>query len=624
MKNSENRKAVFILALCMVFFLPVQICSSAEQASIDVYFGFNNYISPGSFVPVRIHLRTVSPVIKGTLSVQTETGSAYEDTLYQTVYTREIDAASETGRDVYFTLKAWNFSAPVSVKWDDGGGKPVIKKVNFEKMKTGEPLILCLSRSPVCDFLAREQDCALAYISPQDLPVNPEALEGTGLLIIHDIPLDIIMPAQAESLKQWVSRGGGILFTGTPSLLQQVFGRLAPLFPGEIRGASQAKSLPLFFRKYGIPATGGVSFPLWQVIPGEESDVLSENGRILFVKRPFGAGFTAFAAFDFAQRPFSDGSMAGFFKDAIIKGRDPPLSIPSVDTPLPGYMEKKLVSAFPAFQYLPLFGAGFFIILLLLIFVPKKEKSFTYRLVILAAVPLTVAGFFWMLLRFQLVPSSALLQSVEVIEVIPGSRTARIEQETGLYSFQDTVAGLSHDSNHGQGIIFPLTPYYIPEEPFIVRDGGIIEGLNIAKGKPVFIKSTSIIDFPLIVQVQGTAGRVELKIENQTNRKAEDIMLINNNRCLSLGSVDAGDKLEKSIELPLTDALPDTGGLVLLYIKRLLASGSVGPDDSLLTGMIESPVNPVKPDKIFFFKEKLTFFNAFIGGGKNIREEPQQ
>jgi hypothetical protein len=250
---------------------------------------------------------------------------AYERRLTIAPHSRRIE------RLLYFCREA---QGRVEVGFFRGAGADPIASAFSEVTTSDDFLAVVLSRGDaafpmVRDALVggmRRRDVFAAPLSLDELPDRAEALQAVDGILVADVDLRSLAPAQAEALEGFVLSGGQLILCFGGNRLEYKDGPLEPLLP--VAAPDDVRPMPTpALAAFGGSPPGAIAGDLLVAVarPLAGSTVLVREGDVpLAVRRRYGKGLVTYLAVDPTHRPFHGSTAAPGVIGRLFGSSDPP------------------------------------------------------------------------------------------------------------------------------------------------------------------------------------------------------------------------------------------------------------------------------------------------------------
>jgi hypothetical protein len=201
----------------LTFFLSAAVVLPAAPRIVGTVVGFNDVAVPGAWTSVWVSLENRGLPFRGEIVVTQNAGERFARVpSHETTQAVEL---ADGSRKTVFLLQPLSLGPyPIEIALTDEQGTIVAAETSrARRVAAGESLFVVLSRRPVWDhLLAMGPRRHVVYSLPERLPLHWAGWDGVDLLVLHDVPLDLLQKTQIEAIEDWVSAGGNLLVVGGP------------------------------------------------------------------------------------------------------------------------------------------------------------------------------------------------------------------------------------------------------------------------------------------------------------------------------------------------------------------------------------------------------------------------
>jgi len=146
--------------------------------------------------------------------------------------------------------------------------------------------------------LAGSNPMRVLYPRSSDLPDSSHGYSGIDVIVLGDLPLDLLTEARWEAIMEWVKDGGTLVISGGADINRFRSQPLADILPIIPSGVRQARSLPALGERYGASPRFVSTAVLDGVLRSDALAICQEGNRPLVSLRRLGRGRVFFMAFD--------------------------------------------------------------------------------------------------------------------------------------------------------------------------------------------------------------------------------------------------------------------------------------------------------------------------------------
>lgn len=206
----HGRWAVLLLSLFILrLFANPSPATTASALEVRATLGIGGWVSPGEVSPLRVDMRSVSP-ITGTLQVDVLSGIRGGVITTHLLPLRLIPGGRQ---QAYVDLVVRDPRRPITIVVRDESGERFRSVLPVGAGRVVEGIVAALTREAAgLEFVTgTEGKRRPAYLTEDDLPVRWQAYDAIDLLIVRDLDPRAVLPTQAQALAEWVSQGGRLL-----------------------------------------------------------------------------------------------------------------------------------------------------------------------------------------------------------------------------------------------------------------------------------------------------------------------------------------------------------------------------------------------------------------------------
>ena len=284
--------------------------AQADQISLNVTPAGDGYFKNGEWLAVWAEIENQGKDIEARLSVQI-TGSTSKAT-----YSAAVSLPAGARKRVPLYVLPNNFSRELEVQLTSQDSLLASSKVTVRPQTNITYLVglvaaerggLALLNGITLPGQSRPK--TIVDLALDDIPERSEGLASFDLLVFNDVDTSRLSPAQAETLANWVFRGGQLVIGGGAGAARTLSGLPAAQLPvtfdgqGELQ-AGDLDELVAFAAGSAIRTTG--TFVCATVTPLAQARVLAAaNASPLLVESSYGSGRVDFISLDLSSAPFN-------------------------------------------------------------------------------------------------------------------------------------------------------------------------------------------------------------------------------------------------------------------------------------------------------------------------------
>ncbi len=509
--------------------------------TINVQVGYDGVYRFAEWFPVVVNIANDGPDVRGVLEWSFP-GQHDESTFH-----RAIDLPRGSRKRVSMDVFARGFPRNGQVRLLDGNTPLIGQDVNLESVDDSRFLIGVLSSDPaLLNSLEALQMPGLSgamvlHLDADTLPERVVALRGINALFIHDIDSSTLTAAQRDTLVQWVTLGGQLVFSGGLGAEKAAAG-LENLLPVEISGEVAQGDLTALEDFAGAREAPPPAAALSQALPRAEAVAWPPNAPLLFHQQ-HGTGTVTFSAFDFA-------SLRGWTGEPLLWGQ----VLAPITTFTPGAGARlNQVDLIQNVIQLPLTlpSAGIllcFLIAYILVIGPlnylllRRMRRLEWAWMTVPAVVLLFAAGLY-LVGFGLRGGRSQLNQAAVVQAVEGEQRGFVTTFIGLFSPRrssytlgfpaDTLVSETRGWNDMAG----------DSTPVVNSDGGVeLPDVLVDVGSVRTFMAEAPIDMPFAIEsnVRQDGNNMLVDIRNVGQSALEDALIVRGDMFEALGTIAPG------------------------------------------------------------------------------------
>jgi hypothetical protein len=445
------------------------------------------------------------------------------------------------------------------------------------------------------DLPGRQQRAKVADLTLADLPGQGALLASLDCLVVGDVNLTSMDPAQKLALTSWVGNGGLLIITGGVNWQQSIPPLPPELLPVHVTGLSALSSIaPLdHFAHVGDAGPGP-----WPVAQGslQNSSVVagSETDPLLAVRR-FGAGTVFFYALDPTQEPARSWAGNRFLWPYMLSYANTPLAGASYQQSLSSWGPTPVTALGdlpnlnpPPPVWLILFLLGYGLLLGPLAFVLLRRLDQQAWLLVLLPLTALIGTVATVRLATQHQGSDIAATEVTLLRADPGSPVAMAHTYIGLFSPRPQAIDLHVPS----GVLFATMRRTFSQFGNASGAANAQPPLQVSEGMDVFVPALQLAPGTLstfTVDSQTTIGGgivgtltadgqvLHGQIQNRTGQRITNAAVVVGTAVVPLGTLNANDTRSVSMAVPTGTSTPagnvDNGVAARLYPPAPVSAG---------------------------------------------------
>lgn len=312
MKRCKGRKAAVVLLLFLFIGTGIGMRAMASvqsglenDVSMEVTYGYQNIAKGSRYVPLLIQFSNPGKAVEGMLSVLSMEAD-YE--IYEYQYPISLPEGGTCTEMVHIPLVSQRDQLYLTLT-DTNGRQIAKKRLKMDTNKENAELFVgVLSDSQ--EHLSYFDNVGIYYsilktryvpMSAKTFPDNLLEMDLLDVLLVTDFDVNVLSPAQQDTLVEWVNRGGTLLL-GTGNDPQKTLEILDEDYMGLLYGETAEREVT-FGTEYGKsgPGDSGLVLPCVKIELKNGQVLLSSDDFPLLTMIHQEQGKIAVAAFDFVD-----------------------------------------------------------------------------------------------------------------------------------------------------------------------------------------------------------------------------------------------------------------------------------------------------------------------------------
>ncbi|OWR32945.1 hypothetical protein CDO73_00040 [Saccharibacillus sp. O23] len=304
-----------LLAASLLSVLPARADAAGKSSDdaglrVSTELGYGGKVNEGRWTPLRVTL-TSDQDLSGDLVVQLQP----QNGMGESTYVRRVELPAGTAKEVTFAVAGSSYSRTTSLIRFYPGSAEKGKSLEFKEGRAyvssssqfGGIVGVLASDPDTMNFLSLVQasgtSVSVVPLEAKDIGSDPMLLEGLDVLVINDFASDTLNEAQLKAIRDWVARGGTLVFGGGAGYAKSSAG-LEDLSPVEASGGTVSVPAAPLAVGTGEPLQAGAALTVAQAQLKKEAaaSYLSGN-RPLIASMPVQAGRVWYAGYDLALEP---------------------------------------------------------------------------------------------------------------------------------------------------------------------------------------------------------------------------------------------------------------------------------------------------------------------------------
>lgn len=563
---------------------------ASQPIQLTVQVGFDGRYRPGTWTPLAITATNEGPPVSGLLEVEVRQSHLMSQAAPTTLYLYPIDLPTHSRKRLVVAAPVYQSYDPIGFRLLQDGRAVYSAEVPVRRGASTARFWLVLDRRAAgWNFLGRsdgaEREEVLYVSEPGLLPDGWIAYSALEAVIIGDFPTERLSSTQADALRDWVALGGRILLAPGAAAPLGAPPALLELWPVHFTGRTRTISLDPLAEGYA-PLTGSGAALALDSSLADGRVVAQAEGLPLAVQRVFGQGRVAYLAAEPTAPPLLAWAGLGpLVRDLVGAASGSRLLSRSrnlEDGVWPVLRSHQLGGAFrgAVVGLWAVYGAA----LLFLTLRARRRPALWF-----ATAGLGVCSGVLSYVLFAPLGLKAQKATVQVtlIELPPASPVAHLVTYAGLISADPTQWRVA-----APGRLFLSRPLALDTEakpyPLVIDQAGGLTVGPVTAVQFVPMVFEQVAEFALRVSYRSTQDRREIALDNALGSGVRNAMLLDKDRVIPLGSVEAGTRRLFTIpeEIEYRTGNPSAEWLAASAIATLRRDGN--EQDSLVLGAMEA------------------------------------
>jgi hypothetical protein len=553
-------------SLCrlFIFFLFPSLCSA--EIFIEPRIGFHGVFQLGRPFPLEIELSNSGRPAEGTLEIAVWKGGATKGGVpYPLYYRRDIFLSPQSRKTVQLTVDPDFISRPLKIMFSSPSGT-ASREIDLRRHFSPSPVILLVSEGNTIPAVSMGSSLTnrLVALTLAELPPDPRALLGVSHLILYDQSLRDLSRSQLLALDTWLTAGGRMVILGSLNYSLYQEPAISRFLPVRVTGTKRILFHPALGQSERASPIADVWAQAATVIAGK---VLAEaQGMPVLVETSRGKGRITYLSLDVGRPPLSqwDG-LPRFLQNLLTPiGGDDLTPRTRWDD---GVFAQLILSPSFISTYLPT-GSLFVAIVGYLIGIGVfawlwQRRRFTRRTLIasfLFFIVLSTCGGYLLFSRGGNIPDGVLLSST----VIESSADGYVEAQSNLAMFSTQIRQYGLQMERGWMELVPVAaPSREQPEPAVVFQDGSGSSrfqLPLREWDYRLFRIRFVDRFPLRAEFEQQAGKLRMRLNNQSAKDLADCWLVVPGQRYSLGDIPRGATWTKEFSLATEESQERSGG----------------------------------------------------------------
>jgi hypothetical protein len=539
--------------LLFSFFLFPSLCGA--EIFIEPRIGFHGVFQLGRPFPLEIELSNSGRPAEGTLEIAVWKGGATKGGApYPLYYRREVFLSPQSRKTVQLTVDPDFISRPLKIMFSSPTGK-ASREIDLRRHFSPSPVILLVSEANTIPAVSLGSTLTnrLVALTLAELPPDPRALLGVSHLILYDQSLRDLSRSQLLALDTWLTAGGRMVILGSLNYSLYQEPAISRFLPVRVTGTKRISFHPVLGQSDPASAIADVWAQASTVIGGK---VLAEaQGMPVLVETSRGKGRITYLSLDVGRPPLSqwDG-LPRFLQNLLAPAGGDELA-PRTRWDDAVFSQLILSPSFIS-TYLPT-GSLFVAIVGYLIGIGLfswlwQRQGVTRRALVAAFlffVVFSTCGGYLLFSRGGNIPDGVLLSS----SVMESSADGYVEVQSNLAMFSTQIRQYGLQMERGWMELVPVAaPSRDRPEPAVVFQDGSGSSrfqLPLREWDYRLFRIRFVDRFPLRAEFEQQAGKLRMRLNNQSAKDLADCWLVIPGQRYPLGDIPRGASWTK--EFPL-------------------------------------------------------------------------
>ena len=562
-KRLTHRPAWSSLLLFSLFLFP-SLCGA--EIFIETRIGFHGVFQLGRPFPLEIELSNSGRPAEGTLEVTVWKGGATKGGApYPLYYRRDVFLSPQSRKTVQLTVDPDFISRPLKIVFSSPAGT-ASREIDLRRHFSPSPVILLVSEGNTIPAVSLSSTLTsrLVALTLAELPPDPRALLGVSHLILYDQSLRDLSRSQLLAFDTWLTAGGRMVILGSLNYSLYQEPTISRFLPVRVTGTKRISFHPALGQGERASPIADVWAQASTLIGGK---VLAEaQGMPVLVETSRGKGRITYLSLDVGRPPLSqwDG-LPRFLQNLLAPAGGEELA-PRTRWDDSVFSQLILSPSFIS-TYLPtgsLFVAivGYLIGIGLFSWVWQRQ-AFTRRALVSAFlffVVLSTCGGYLLFSRGGNIPDGVLLSS----SVMESSADGYVEVQSNLAMFSTQIRQYGLQMERGWMELVPVAaPSRDRPEPTVVfQDGSGTSRfqLPLREWDYRLFRIRFVDRFPLRAEFEQQAGKLRMRLNNQSAKDLADCWLVVPGQRYALGDIPRGASWTKEFPLASDENQERSGG----------------------------------------------------------------
>ena len=562
-KRLTHRPAWSSLLLFSFFLFP-SLCGA--EIFIEPRIGFHGVFQLGRPFPLEIELSNSGRPAEGILEITVWKGGATKGGApYPLYYRRDVFLSPQSRKTVQLTVDPDFISRPLKIVFSSPAGT-ASREIDLRRHFSPAPVILLVSEGNTIPAVSLSSTLTsrLVALTLAELPPDPRALLGVSHLILYDQSLRDLSRSQLLAFDTWLTAGGRMVILGSLNYSLYQEPTISRFLPVRVTGTKRISFHPALGQGERASPIADVWAQASTLIGGK---VLAEaQGMPVLVETSRGKGRITYLSLDVGRPPLSqwDG-LPRFLQNLLAPAGGDELA-PRTRWDDSVFSQLILSPSFIS-TYLPT-GSLFVAIVGYLIGIGLfswlwQRQAFTRRALVAAFlffVVLSTCGGYLLFSRGGNIPDGVLLSS----SVMESSADGYVEVQSNLAMFSTQIRQYGLQMERGWMELVPVAaPSRDRPEPTVVfQDGSGTSRfqLPLREWDYRLFRIRFVDRFPLRAEFEQQAGKLRMRLNNQSAKDLADCWLVVPGQRYALGDIPRGASWTKEFPLASDENQERSGG----------------------------------------------------------------
>jgi hypothetical protein len=544
------------LVFSFFFLFPFPSLCGAE-IFIEPRIGFHGVFQLGHPFPVEVELSNSGRPAEGTLEIAVWKGGATKGGApYPLYYRRDVFLSPQSRKTVQLTVDPDFISRPLKITFSSPAGN-ASREIDLRRHFSPSPVVLLVSEGNTIPTVSLGSTLTnrLVALTLAELPPDPRALLGVSHLILYDQSLRDLSRSQFFALDTWLTAGGRMVILGSLNYSLYQEPTISRFLPVRVTGIKRVSFTPPADQSGRVSPIADVWAQASTVFGGKVLE--ASQGMPVLVEASRGKGRISYLSVDVGRPPLSqwDG-LPKFLQNLLVPVGDDAL-VPRTRWDDAVFSQLILSPSFMS-TYLPtasLFTAivGYLTSIGLFSWLWQRQRFSrpTLTTAFFLLIVLSTGAGYLLFSRAGNIPDGVLLSA----NVMEGSADGYVEVQSNLALFSTQIRQYGLQMERGWMELVPVVASTRDRtEPAVVfqdGDGASRFELPLREWDYKLFRVRFVDRFPLRAEFEQEAGKLRMRLNNQSTKDLADCWLVVPGLRYPLGDIPRGSSWTK--EFPLAD-----------------------------------------------------------------------